>query len=436
MKNYHYYLKQEIYPHQSGSKRFVSMKWHPEQPMTLYVVGEGESILPLNSTDVPDNVQVRSFAWDTYASHLPMPNDTGTVAVVDGKRLLVTPFRTQNLPPPMSSYQIALPEQAVHVSMSPTEDAFAVLFASGLVQVWDLGTRLPEAGQSRLQAGRKPAEPKLRWEARLAPDEEFIAKQISLSGDGKVAALFWSGGEVAGILRTADANETGPQQSLFESAEHVDWESHTGWFVICRDGIITSLGQEQISVGCVCPRAQVVNVSHESRLVFAIDAEARLFASSLADHLDGMMVASNVTSLTLTPSFVIYTTTDQRSHYAPLESVVRLVDGISDKGEWETRRVERGALAVVACPSSMSLVLQMPRGNLETVYPRPLVLAVVRRDILAGQYRDALLTCRKHRLDLNILYDLAPEQFMSSLPKFVEQVPEVDYLNLFITSLK
>lgn len=43
MKNYHYYLKQEIYPHQAGSKRFVSMRWHPEQPMTLYVIGEGES---------------------------------------------------------------------------------------------------------------------------------------------------------------------------------------------------------------------------------------------------------------------------------------------------------------------------------------------------------------------------------------------------------
>jgi elongator complex protein 1 len=50
--------------------------------------------------------------------------------------------------------------------------------------------------------------------------------------------------------------------------------------------------------------------------------------------------------------------------------------------DWETRRVERGSLIVAACPSSMSLVLQMPRGNLETVYPRPLVLAVVRQDVL------------------------------------------------------
>lgn len=52
-----------------------------------------------------------------------------------------------------------------------------------------------------------------------------------------------------------------------------------------------------------------------------------------------------------------------------------------------------------------------------------------------GAYRAAFLTCRKHRLDLNILYDLDPEKFMANLDNFVEQVYEVDYLNLFVSSL-
>ena len=50
-------------------------------------------------------------------------------------------------------------------------------------------------------------------------------------------------------------------------------------------------------------------------------------------------------------------------------------------------------------------------------------------------YRDAFVACRKHRLDLNLLIDLDPAQFMSSLESFVDQVPEVDYLNLFVSSL-
>lgn len=43
--------------------------------------------------------------------------------------------------------------------------------------------------------------------------------------------------------------------------------------------------------------------------------------------------------------------------------------------------MERGSRIVVAVPSAMSLVLQMPRGNLETISPRPFVLEVVRADV-------------------------------------------------------
>jgi elongator complex protein 1 len=54
----------------------------------------------------------------------------------------------------------------------------------------------------------------------------------------------------------------------------------------------------------------------------------------------------------------------------------------------------------------------------------------------SGAYRAAFLILRKHRLDLNVLYDLEPKRFMESLPEFVEQILEVDYLNLFVSSLK
>ena len=43
MKNYHYYLKQELYS--TTSSRFSDVIWHPEQPMTIYLVEESESIV-------------------------------------------------------------------------------------------------------------------------------------------------------------------------------------------------------------------------------------------------------------------------------------------------------------------------------------------------------------------------------------------------------
>lgn len=87
MKNYHYYLKQELYP-TAQSGRFSNIIWHPEQPMTLYLVEQSK--LKTKDQLTPDCIQARQFVWDTYAAHLPMPNDTASVAVVDGSESSLT----------------------------------------------------------------------------------------------------------------------------------------------------------------------------------------------------------------------------------------------------------------------------------------------------------------------------------------------------------
>lgn len=103
-------------------------------------------------------------------------------------------------------------------------------------------------------------------------------------------------------------------------------------------------------------------------------------------------------------------------------------------------------------PSNMSLVLQMPRGNLETINPRPLVMAIVRQDIkryvlrhirselvliacFSGEYGKAFAACRKHRVDLNVFVDQDRDHFVHNLSQFVEQVDDVDYINLFLTNI-
>ena len=97
-------------------------------------------------------------------------------------------------------------------------------------------------------------------------------------------------------------------------------------------------------------------------------------------------MASNVLSIAITPNFVIFTTTAHEAIFAPLSSLPRLFDQPNEGSketppEWTIRKVERGSKIVVAVPSSMSLVLQMPRGNLETINPRPLVMEVVKHDL-------------------------------------------------------
>ena len=134
----------------------------------------------------------------------------------------------------------------------------------------------------------------------------------------------------------------------------------------------------------LCPRPQSLVIADNPSLALALSLNGKLHCVSLESDgpENSIVIASSVTSFTLTPDFLIYITSSQTSHYVPM-SDLRRIAALEEEvtSHWETRRVERGALCVTACPSSMSLVLQMPRGNLETIYPRALVLAVVRRDV-------------------------------------------------------
>jgi elongator complex protein 1 len=99
MNNYHYYLKQEILPPSSCSKRFTSVAWHQENPGVLYLTGRGKlrllfhlSSRSLISSHYTDFALQRTFEWETATSRLAIPDDTGSVAVVDGGKLDKSPF--------------------------------------------------------------------------------------------------------------------------------------------------------------------------------------------------------------------------------------------------------------------------------------------------------------------------------------------------------
>jgi elongator complex protein 1 len=132
-------------------------------------------------------------------------------------------------------------------------------------------------------------------------------------------------------------------------------------------------------------KPQAISISHESALIIALSSLGKLLVASTSGTSQTITVASGVTSFVLSPDFLIYSTSAHHSHYASLPVLSRMIAGedvATHETEWETRRLERGSILISASPSEMSLVMQMPRGNLETVFPRPLVLSVVRREVL------------------------------------------------------
>ena len=52
------------------------------------------------------------------------------------------------------------------------------------------------------------------------------------------------------------------------------------------------------------------------------------------------------------------------------------------------------------------------------------------------KYRESFELLRKHRLDLNLLFDLNPEEFVKNVDEIVAQIEKIDYLNLLLTATK
>lgn len=150
-----------------------------------------------------------------------------------------------------------------------------------------------------------------------------------------------------------------------------------------------------------CPTAtQVLSNNSQSSLFIGL-ASSKLYVTvsdpslpQITGKAKVLTLSSACTSYIIASTFLIYTTTAPAhesisvslrslfTHFSvtslantdETESAPAAEQQISDIMSQQTRRIERGARIVTAVPSTMSLVLQMPRGNLETVMPRALVL--------------------------------------------------------------
>jgi elongator complex protein 1 len=149
---------------------------------------------------------------------------------------------------------------------------------------------------------------------------------------------------------------------------------------------------------------------------------------------DNRLLARGCTSFLLTDKHLLFTASQHLLKFVELDTLEVPAD--TPEVDERCRTIERGAKLVTVIPSTYAVILQMPRGNLETIYPRALVLAGIRRHIDEKDYRSAYLACRTHQVDMNILHDYRPDLFMASIPLFVDQVRKVSRIDDFLSKLK
>ncbi|KII95516.1 hypothetical protein PLICRDRAFT_96071 [Plicaturopsis crispa FD-325 SS-3] len=442
--NYHWYLKHEY--SSSSPSRFTSVRWHPERPLHIIITTTTEIIH-------------RRYAWETFASARVSPNDSGCVAVFDASHILLTPFRTQNVPPPMSSYQLPissnltaesapmapLTRNPAYAAFSPVDDRLAVLWESGHLDLWDLRIRLgPGRGQAmaptKIKVWDAPADATLPRQMRQVvlgnrnASTDFVAMLGSEQGLQDILVVHELFAESERLFTVRMPGRNGRLASSHDGV--LVWQAADGelFEVAYENELTTGVARfpefcatyERISFASVPPSPFYVGLSASGKLHYCNSSTSKV-------------VATNVNSFTSASGFVICTTTAHEALFAPFTVLAALLASEPNSKEsptdWQPRRVERGSRIVTAVPSTMSLVLQMPRGNLETINPRPLVMELVRQDLDAGNYRKAFFACRKHRIDLNVLVEHDEAGFLDHLDAFVDQIDEVDHINLFLTSI-
>lgn len=448
MGNYHWYLKQEI----RTTARPASFTWHPEKALRVAVLVPGGAA-PAGAK--PATLIMAEYILNVTRGTLDPPHDHGAVAVVDGQTLKITPFRTANVPPPMALYEIQTQSAIADVAFSPNNFYMGVLHQDGVdLYKWQV------KGQRSLRPSLEGTLP-----LRDSPGGgEPVARQISVGNDGSLQVLVhgveaekhcFQPDPTSGQPRRV-ATRTTASSYTFSGYSH----PHDGGClaqdesgrVFCFDGDLA----EQTSVHMAVQQPwSVPTGSHRdgTLCVYGLSRNGHLYANG--PRGDSRLLVKNCTSFLVTPDHLILTTTNHLLKFVHLAGIdgrlwptvhpssqtvlIKLdleVPPDDPENDERCRSIERGAKLVTAMPTNMSLVLQMPRGNLETVFPRAMVVAGIRNLIEEKNYTRAFSYCRTQRVDMNILYDHRPEQFLENVSLFLEQLADVAHIDLFLSSLR
>ncbi|KAF2235143.1 IKI3-domain-containing protein [Viridothelium virens] len=446
MGNYHYYLKQEIHFGSAGNVQgvhpAVGISWHPEQPLRL---------------------SVYSICAEMDLSYTPIvaggstfiPNDHGWVSVIDGCDLKVTPLKRANVPPPMSLHEVSLDRNATDVAVSRS-GAYIVTLDQRQVTV--LKHDYETDGYSIAS----------RHDITVDSAGRTLPRQVVFGRDSEIVFLVYSEDSHKDVIYKA-ALDQGKVTSTtlielpFSISCLISALDHGSIFLESTSGSIyeleynqhdsdgtngingTTINEPAMSAKELlknppwpksCPKIEIWQ-SDEKRIIFGLTATGTLYATEPWSGRQGSQLARNCTSFLVTQAHLIFTTSQHLLKFVHLTAHHDL-EVPSDEPETDERcrSIERGAQLVTVMPSSYAVVLQMPRGNLETIYPRALVLAGIRKSIITKDYKTAFLACRNHRVDMNILHDYDPRQFMANVSLFVKQIKKIEHIDLFLSQLR
>ncbi|XP_054720167.1 putative elongator complex protein 1 [Uloborus diversus] len=463
--NYHWYLKQSFSVKNSASHKKLRSSWNLYHPMELFLYS-------------PSSADFIHAKWAAAVSHDVnyMSSDDALVISVDNDNLLITPFGKMMVPPPLCAYSYNLSSEVQAVFFSPYTASFGCYLNNSTIAIFHRDSAaeiesLPEGCKLKLVAAGgngflskvKPYSvcrfyricleksdihcPVLcHWtwiknnkllsvfsdkqkgqsnkskiyefdlcEQSIIPGQTIIGRSICDIEGSAIAMCSNSGGSVVALQL-----DNGTVLKYEIDAVKVSKSVFSPW--LRDDGTILTLPQ-------ICPLMSIITIC-EKDFVLGLTERYSLFCNHV-------LLLSNCTSYYIHEEYLLTTTADHTLKCFMINyDILDMMKNPQQKIDVPMQKIEKGAKIVIAPLRSTKVVLQMPRGNLETIHPRPLVLSTICKYLDNLQYDKAFDLSKVHRIDLNILFDHNAKQFLENVKNVIEQLNSPNNLNLFLASLK
>lgn len=238
------------------------------------------------------------------------PHDFGAVAVIDGRTVKLTPFRTANVPPPIALFEIRTSCTVIDVAFAQDNACMAILHRGG-VDLYDWQTR---DGRSIVPRISTSCEFKLDGHVENA-------LQVSFSPDGKPFVLYFQDGLKTCALN-ADMDADKPKLSLpisfeeeviFTQADAIangsDQEHLVGVCAQTRAGKLFRVSGQADPLDVLTARlplqlpwVETVEIE-DDHVAFGLSRNGHLYANS-------RILVKNCTSFLVTCDHLIFTTSN------------------------------------------------------------------------------------------------------------------------------
>ncbi len=417
--NYHWYLIQQL---EFNNNSIVNAIWDPIDYNVLHIV--------------LSNGHYMRYRWKWSVDVCD-----GTVGVIDGKHLKVSNFEQSVIPPPFCSYSLDFKAQVSQICFSISK--MAVILIDDTILLFEKSSN-NQTNESNYYS--------VSYENFIKGKSDIFICHFAntCKGISNLTNLVMNEND---LLFGMDSNEL----FCFDFSKNTQNIER----ILSLNNKVIEMSYKEDIIAIVQIDGKLMKMDIKTQIVSQwtdrndnpvifpqncchlelFKLKDRMHSICLSDnstlYLDNDLISQNNCNsfIIFNDRFLLFCTTDHLLHCWPLDTAI--FDINKNYHNLSPRSVERGSKIICSSINEAKIVLEMPRGNLETIHPRILLLDSVMLKLDKLHFDLAFELLRKHRISLNFLYDYNPLNFYNNIELFITQITakSIEWICLFLTDL-